>query len=46
MKKELEQKEQVCSICKGNHYIIIKNSDYVEQCPDCTIEEPKELTNE
>jgi len=40
MEKELEKNEQQCGLCFGNHYIIIKNSDYVEQCPDCTIQEP------
>jgi len=38
MEKELEKNEQICQICHGNHYFV--DGDYVNQCPDCTIQEP------
>ena len=43
MKKELDQKEQ-CGICGGNHFWVDAD-DHVIQCPECTIEEPQEVTN-
>jgi hypothetical protein len=43
MKKELDQQEQ-CQVCHGNHYWVDAD-DHVIQCPECTIDEPKEVIN-